>query len=124
MPMFPAFHTAMDDDALRGAAVHVYLYLSKCLDFVTYREIKLAVVASEAKVKERTAGWALDALVARGYIERGPKAARLSTYRLVWSIARETHRDAHGDAPSAAYSDAPGHKPYTLPSAPLPAKTA
>lgn len=93
---FPAFATAMDDTALRGAALRVYLYLSRTLDFVTYRETSMAVVAQCAHVREVGAANAMRRLCELGYIERGPKprsaasiqnppAKRAYTYRLVWS---------------------------------------
>lgn len=88
MQMFPAFHSALDDARTKGAARDVYLYLSKNLDFVSYRPVKASVVAHDAKLKEITAAWALRQLCALGYLERGPsKVDRLCTYRLVWSLA-------------------------------------
>lgn len=86
-PSPPAFDAAMDDEALRGSPLRVYLYLTRTLDFVSWRAKKLSEIEAGAHVHERSAAWALDRLRESGYIERGSKIDRVWTYRLVWSIA-------------------------------------
>jgi len=85
-PSPPSFDDAMDDESLKGSPLRVYLYLTRTLDFVSWRPKKLSEVEAGAHVHERHAAWALDRLRERGYIERGAKVDRVWTYRLVWSL--------------------------------------
>lgn len=91
---FPAFEAAMDDPNLRGAALHVYLYISRRLDIWPHREVKVIALAHELRMRQSTVAWALIRLVKLGYLERGPKAvpgdgrtnSRTTTYRLCYSL--------------------------------------
>jgi hypothetical protein len=87
---FPAFDNAMDDDRLNGAPIRLYLNLSRRLDFQELRAEKEEAMACAAKMRASTMRAALRRLCDLGYIERGPKVDRIHSYRLFWSVRRDS----------------------------------
>jgi hypothetical protein len=83
--MLPAFVSAMQDRALRGTAREVYLWLHERLDVLDFRPIKHSAISVDLGMKEVTVSWAVTRLVERGYLARGPRDGRLTTYRLLHS---------------------------------------
>ena len=74
--------TAAEDDALRGAPLRVYVWLScKLLDPLEYRPVKVTGLAALLKIDKDTASKALGVLVERGYLDRRYVARRGYEYR-------------------------------------------
>lgn len=88
MVTFLALARASEDARLRGAPLHVYLWLS-ChhLDVEAWRPVKLAGLAAVLKIKRHTASRALRVLVEGGYVVRRGQAATGYEYRLVHQVA-------------------------------------
>lgn len=78
---------ALDDTRLTHVARLAMWHLQSRLDVVEYVEVKVAALAFEMRVKERTTGNALRELIERGYLleheSRKPRA-----YRFPWSRRR------------------------------------
>ena len=86
---------ALDDVSLPPVARLMMWHLAGRLDFVELRELKVASLAHEMKVKERRAARALSTLVARGYLRCDRRRApALSRYALPWSRAAARARAA------------------------------
>jgi hypothetical protein len=87
--MYPSIVVvAACDPDLRGAPLSILIWAHAHLDFEEYRPLKVAFVATEVKLKEVTAAWALKRLVDAGYLKAGEKVDRVRTYRLVGAKAR------------------------------------
>jgi hypothetical protein len=78
---------ALSDTRLPQVARLTMWHLIERLDFLDYVEVKVASLAREMRVKETTAGEALRALVAAGYLlehqKRKPRAFRFPQARRV-----------------------------------------
>ncbi len=85
MHMTPAFTSAMQDRALRGRTRDVYVWLNEQLDLVDFRAIKHSAIEADLQMRDSNVFRALDLLIERGYLKRGPRDGRLWTYRLVYS---------------------------------------
>lgn len=84
--MLPRLRDAADDLDLHGPPLAVYLRLIYDLDPTTFRPVKQFALARRLQMSTRTVRRALNLLVARGYIERGPSAPHETReYRLVYS---------------------------------------
>lgn len=75
---------AMDDVRLPSTARFAMWHLRNRLDIVRFNEVKVASLASEMRVKERTLGDALARLAAEGYLDVHAKQ-RPKAYRFPWS---------------------------------------
>ena len=72
------------DPRLRGAPLHVLLYLHSILDIGEDRFVKAWLVGQQIGAKRRTVTRALRLLVETGYIRTGKKAeANIQSYRIV-----------------------------------------
>jgi len=78
---------AVMDLALTRTQVVVFFQLARRLDYVDHRPIKPLALAAEIGIPESTISSALRGLVARGYLERGPRdeATGSWTYRVPFS---------------------------------------
>lgn len=81
----PAFREAMVDKALRGAPFRVYWWCFDNLDTREYRFVKQGALYAELELKERVVNRAFRLLVSLGYLDAGPRAGRLMSYRLYHS---------------------------------------
>lgn len=98
--MIPALRDAKHDESLGSAAFRVYLHLIEELSPVDFREKKIAVIASELRMPERTIKYAVAALIRRGYVEAGTRVVgSAQSYRLVYSRTPVIGQDV---APSRA----------------------
>lgn len=75
---------ALDDHKLPDIDRLVMWHLRLRLDFVEYREVKVASLAHEMRRKERTVNHALDRLTAVGYLDQHTRS-RPRAFRFPWS---------------------------------------
>ena len=83
--VIPAFVSALQDRALRGAPRDVYIWLHERLDTVDYRPVKHSGIEAELRISSMAVARSFRQLLVRGYIARGPRAGKMWTYRLVYS---------------------------------------
>lgn len=84
--MIPAERCLLRDRRTRGAIREAYLYVFEDLDLREFRPVKVLVVQHGLGISRRRAIDALHALVALGYLEKGPPDdSGVNTYRLVWA---------------------------------------
>lgn len=76
---------ALDDVQLPAVARLMMWHVVKRLDLFEYREVKLASIAAEMRIKETTAGQTLTLLVERGYLDARASERRSRAYRMPWS---------------------------------------
>lgn len=76
---------ALDDVHLPAVARLMMWHVVKRLDLFEYRELKLASIAAEMRVKETTAGQMLTLLVEKGYLDARASERRSRAYRIPWS---------------------------------------
>ncbi|MFN8995494.1 MAG: hypothetical protein ACK5X3_17770 [Pseudomonadota bacterium] len=81
----PAVQQALDDVSLPHVARLMMWHLNKRLDGYEFREVKLASLAAEMRVKETTAGQTLALLHTTGYLDMRQGLGRTKAYRLQWS---------------------------------------
>jgi len=100
MVMIPALREASEDLSLRGAPLHVYVWLIHRLDTVVAAPLKISGIAHALRIKPHTAGHALRLLVARGYLHRLHTGRAGYSYRLL--NARVAPKVVPDDRPPAA----------------------
>lgn len=82
----PLLAEAVEDPQLRGAPLHVLLFLHKVLEYGEYREIKHWVIAEKTKLSRRNVSRAIKHLVGLGYLRAGPtKERNIGSYMLLGS---------------------------------------
>lgn len=75
---------ALGDVQLPPLARLMMWHLAARLDVFEFREVKLASIGSEMRIRETTAGQMLTRLVAEGYLDEAPQR-RPRAFRLMWS---------------------------------------
>jgi hypothetical protein len=79
----PVFDIAMRDRALRGAARDVYVWMNDALTAGEFRAVKHTGIEAAIGISDTQVASAIAMLIASGYLERGLRDGRLSTYRLI-----------------------------------------
>jgi predicted transcriptional regulator len=75
--------TAALDRRLRGDDLTLYLFLCTQLDVMQYRAVKHSWLSRRLVRRRTSVQRSLARLMTFGYVERGPYAEKLATYRLV-----------------------------------------
>lgn len=83
MAVIPALVDASRDRRLRGAPVHVLLYLHSVLEYSEARVLKHWAVAKDTGLQRQTVSKAIKRLVETGYLVEGERLERnVAKYRL------------------------------------------
>ncbi len=88
-----------------GRHFRVLIFLHTCLDWVEYRQVKLRVISTAARIDKSTASRVLDELGDWQFVAVGPADGRIHWYRLCmprdnWLPVGNLNRD--GGMPIAA----------------------
>lgn len=82
----------MDDVTLSDTARLTLWYLRKRLDLLQYTEVYVESLASEMRRKDRTVNYAIEELIAAGYLDahakRRPRALRFPLSRRIPALVR------------------------------------